>query len=104
MTEYEFTSKYRLTCVSAKNELDETTAEYDTWYSGYKNCCQIKRIGTLRITEMKAEAKLWSRSEVSGFKYLTLLSDGDAKTHESLNCLKYMDQILKLLKESALLM
>ncbi|GFX15744.1 uncharacterized protein TNCV_2132301 [Trichonephila clavipes] len=32
--DYEIMSKYCPTCISAKNELGKTTAEYDVWYSG----------------------------------------------------------------------
>ncbi|GFT43974.1 hypothetical protein TNCV_2488521 [Trichonephila clavipes] len=44
--DYEIMSKYCPTCISAKNELGETTAEYDVWYSGHKNSCQINHVGT----------------------------------------------------------
>ncbi|GFV14581.1 uncharacterized protein TNCV_3999321 [Trichonephila clavipes] len=74
--DYEIMSKYCPTCISAKNELGETTAEYDVWYSGHKNSCQINHVGTSGAMEMKAAAKIWSRSEACGFRYTTLLSDG----------------------------
>ncbi|GFY22959.1 uncharacterized protein TNCV_2182201 [Trichonephila clavipes] len=35
--------------------------------------------------EQEAALKLWQRSEDSGFRYTTLLSDGDAKTYQYLN-------------------
>ncbi|GFS57798.1 uncharacterized protein TNCV_2909031 [Trichonephila clavipes] len=99
---YEIMSKYCPTCISAKNELGETTAEYDVWYSGHKNSCQINHIGTPGAMEMKAAAKVWSRSEACGFRYTTLLSDGDAKIHKFLNSLKIYGPGVEILKEECI--
>ncbi|GFW44556.1 alpha-2 adrenergic receptor [Trichonephila clavipes] len=44
--------------IGAKNELGETTAEYDVWYSGHKNSCLINHVGTSGAMEMKAAAKI----------------------------------------------
>ncbi|GFV70841.1 uncharacterized protein TNCV_773271 [Trichonephila clavipes] len=85
-----------------ENELGETTAEYDFWYSGHKNFCQINHIGTSGALEMKAAAKICSRSEVCGFRYTTLLSDGDAKTHKFLNNLKIYGSDVEILKEECI--
>ncbi|GFS70866.1 uncharacterized protein TNCV_2897921 [Trichonephila clavipes] len=90
------------TCISAKNELGETTAEYDVWYSGHKNYCQINHFGTSGAIEMKAAAKIWSRSEACGFRYTTLLSDGDVKTHKFLNSLKIYGPDVEILKEECI--
>ncbi|GFV70690.1 uncharacterized protein TNCV_2022541 [Trichonephila clavipes] len=97
--DYEIMSKYCPTCISAKKELGETTAEYDVWYSGHKNSCQINHIGTSGAMEMKAAAKIWSRSEACDFRYTTLLSHGDAKTHKFLNSLKIYGPDVEILKE-----
>ncbi|GFT30631.1 uncharacterized protein TNCV_711731 [Trichonephila clavipes] len=92
-------NKYSRTCISAKNELGETTAEYDAWYSGHKNSCQINHIWTSGAMEMKAAAKIRSRSEACGFHYTRLLSDVDAKTHKFLNSLKIYGPDVEILKE-----
>ncbi|GFV32625.1 uncharacterized protein TNCV_441171 [Trichonephila clavipes] len=106
LTEYvidcEIMSKYCPTCISAKNELGETTAEYDVWYCGHKNPCQINHVGTSGAMEMKAAAKIWFRSEACGFHYTTLLSDGDAKTHKFLNSLKIYGPDVEILKEECI--
>ncbi|GFY17494.1 uncharacterized protein TNCV_3518491 [Trichonephila clavipes] len=60
--DYEIMSKYCPTCISTKNEIVETTAEYDVWYSGHKNACHMNHIGTSGAMEMKAAAKIWSGS------------------------------------------
>ncbi|GFV61351.1 uncharacterized protein TNCV_445671 [Trichonephila clavipes] len=51
---------------------------------------------------MKAAAKIWSRSEACGFRYTTLLSDGDAKTHKFLNSLKIYGPDVESLKEECI--
>ncbi|GFX76546.1 uncharacterized protein TNCV_3162641 [Trichonephila clavipes] len=51
---------------------------------------------------MKAAAKSWSRSEACDFRYTTLLSDGDAKTHEFLNNLKINEPDVEILKEECI--
>ncbi|GFT70683.1 uncharacterized protein TNCV_1784111 [Trichonephila clavipes] len=51
---------------------------------------------------MKAAAKIWSRSEACGFRYTTLLSDGDAKTHKFLNSLKIYGPDVEILKEECI--
>ncbi|GFY02775.1 uncharacterized protein TNCV_3506551 [Trichonephila clavipes] len=98
--DYEIMSKYCPTCISAKNELGETTAEYDVWYSGHKNSCQINHVGTSGAMEMKAAAKIWSRSEACCFRYTTLLSDGE--THKFLNSLKIYGADVEILKEECI--
>ncbi|GFU99930.1 uncharacterized protein TNCV_3346851 [Trichonephila clavipes] len=52
--------------------------------------------------EMKAAAKIWSRSEACGFRYTTLLSDGDVKTHKFLNSLKIYGPDVEILKEECI--
>ncbi|GFW61336.1 hypothetical protein TNCV_4136541 [Trichonephila clavipes] len=50
---------------------------------------------------MKAAAKIWSRSK-HGFRYTTLLSDGDVKTHKFLNSLKIYGPDVEILKEECI--
>ncbi|GFX11779.1 uncharacterized protein TNCV_4341241 [Trichonephila clavipes] len=52
---------------------------------------------------MKAAAKIWSQSEACGFRYITLLSDGDDKTHKFLNSLKIYGPNVEILKEDVLI-
>ncbi|GFS56390.1 uncharacterized protein TNCV_4388621 [Trichonephila clavipes] len=100
--EFEFMSKYCPKCISAKNELGETTAEYDVWYSGHKSSCQINHVGTSGAMKVKAAAKIWPRSKACGFRHTTLLSDGDAKTHKFLNSLKIYGPDIDILKEECI--
>ncbi|GFS91445.1 uncharacterized protein TNCV_4548241 [Trichonephila clavipes] len=95
-------SKYCPLCISAKNELGETTDEYNVWYSDHKNSRQINHVGTSGAMKIKAVAKIWSLSEKCGFRYTTLLSDGDAKTHKFLNSLKIYGPDVEVLKEECI--
>ncbi|GFS91866.1 uncharacterized protein TNCV_1930521 [Trichonephila clavipes] len=47
--------------------------------------CTINHVGSSCAMEQEAALKLWQRSENNGFRYTTLLSDGDAKTYQYLN-------------------
>ncbi|GFX89867.1 uncharacterized protein TNCV_1535141 [Trichonephila clavipes] len=52
-----------------------------------KHCieCEHAKSGSSCAMEQEAALKLWQRSEDSGYRYTTLLSDGDAKTYQYLN-------------------
>ncbi|GFX85176.1 transposable element Tcb2 transposase [Trichonephila clavipes] len=100
--DYEIMSKYCPTCIRAKNELGETTAEYDVWHSGHKNSCQINYFGTSGAMKMKAAAKFWYRSEACDFRNTTLLSDGDANTYKFLNSLKIFGPDVEIPKEECI--
>ncbi|GFU68836.1 uncharacterized protein TNCV_1548201 [Trichonephila clavipes] len=97
--DYEIMSKYCPTCISAKNELGETTAEYDVWYSGHKNSCQINHVGTSGAMEMKAAAKICLDQNphvVSVTKHCYLMVM--LKTHTFLNSLKIYGPDVEILK------
>ncbi|GFW93550.1 uncharacterized protein TNCV_47531 [Trichonephila clavipes] len=52
--------------------------------------------------EQEAALKLWQRSEDSGFRYTTLLSDGDAKTYQYLNTKEVYGPEIKIKKEEGI--
>ncbi|GFW88649.1 uncharacterized protein TNCV_829181 [Trichonephila clavipes] len=52
--------------------------------------------------EQEAALKLWQRSEDSGFRYTTLLSDGDAKTYQYLNTKEVYGPEIKIKKEECI--
>ncbi|GFV21675.1 uncharacterized protein TNCV_1834531 [Trichonephila clavipes] len=52
--------------------------------------------------EQEAALKLLQRSEDSGFRYTTLLSDGDAKTYQYLNTKEVYGPEIKLKKEECI--
>ncbi|GFX35946.1 uncharacterized protein TNCV_4214681 [Trichonephila clavipes] len=52
--------------------------------------------------EQEVALKLWQRSEDSGFRYTTLLSDGDAKTYQYLNTKEVYGPEIKIKKEECI--
>ena len=62
----------------------EDTDEYKTWKAAHRNC-NINYSGSSGGMEAAAAEQLWERSiDKFGFRYTTLLSDGDAKTYNQL--------------------
>ena len=62
----------------------EDTDEYRTWKAAHRNC-NINYSGSSGGMEAAAAEHLWERSiDKFGFRYTTLLSDGDAKTYNQL--------------------
>ncbi|GFV83039.1 uncharacterized protein TNCV_1180531 [Trichonephila clavipes] len=80
-------SKRCLEWEHAKSGLGENSAEFHVWYEreGHISSCAINHIGSSCAMEQEAALKLWKRSEDNGFRYTTLLSDGDAKAYQYLN-------------------
>ncbi|GFV48710.1 uncharacterized protein TNCV_3060101 [Trichonephila clavipes] len=78
-------SKLCIECEHAKSGLGENSAEFHVWYEEHISSCAINHVGSSCAMEQEAALKLWQRSEDSGFRYTTLLSDGDAKTYQYLN-------------------
>lgn len=84
--DYEVLSKYCPECTSAARDLHEKSAEFEIWQRGHKSCCQNNFDGSSCSMEMCAALILWKRSiEKNKMRYTTVLSDGDAKTHQHLN-------------------
>ncbi|GFV46796.1 uncharacterized protein TNCV_1882551 [Trichonephila clavipes] len=52
--------------------------------------------------EQEAALKLWQISEDNGFRYTTLLSDGDAKTYQYLNTKEAYGPEIKIKKEECI--
>ncbi|GFU35773.1 uncharacterized protein TNCV_1083391 [Trichonephila clavipes] len=82
--DFEIMSKRCIECEHAKSGLGENSAEFHVWYEGHTSSCAINHVGSSCAMEQEAALKLWQRSEDSGFRYTTLLSDGDAKTYQYL--------------------
>ncbi|GBN05174.1 hypothetical protein AVEN_230511-1 [Araneus ventricosus] len=72
-------------CQQTKLALGEDTAEFPFWYEGHRDFCSITHVGSSGSMEVKAAIKLWERSESIGFRYTSLLSDGDSKAFLELN-------------------
>ncbi|ESO88659.1 hypothetical protein LOTGIDRAFT_165443 [Lottia gigantea] len=62
--------------------------EFEEWYLKHKPHCNINFSGSSNAMEVEAAKVLWSRSLDSGFRYSTLISDGDSKSYDHINNLK----------------
>lgn len=82
--DFEVMSKICRCCKNAKRDMGETTAEFHIWFEGHADSCELNHTGSSGLMELKAAEKLWERSEALGFRYTTVLSDGDSKTYNHL--------------------
>lgn len=92
-------SKYCHECAITKKELGEHSPEFSIWYSGHASDCSINYRGSSGAMEVTAAEILWGRSQEYGFRYLTLLSDGDSKTFSHLQSLNIYGLGVELSKE-----
>ncbi|GFU83092.1 uncharacterized protein TNCV_65621 [Trichonephila clavipes] len=95
-------SKRCIECKHAKSGLGENSAEFHVWYEGHISSCAINHVGSSCVMAQEAALKLWQRSEDSGFRYMTLLSDGDAKTYQYLNTKEVYGPEIKIKKEECI--
>ncbi|GFV77451.1 uncharacterized protein TNCV_1069801 [Trichonephila clavipes] len=100
--DFEIMSKRCIECEHAKSGLGENSAEFHVWYEGHISSCAINHVGSSCAMEQEAALKLWQRSEDSGFRYTTLLSDGDAKTYQYLNTKEVYGPEIKIKKEECI--
>ncbi|GFT35453.1 uncharacterized protein TNCV_922681 [Trichonephila clavipes] len=78
VVDIEVMSKVCRHCSVAKNKLGQSSAEFSIWYEGHKSECDINHLGSSTSMEMEAALTLWKRSTSLGFRYITVLSDGDS--------------------------
>lgn len=99
IVDYEVMSKYCHQCVCSENFFGSDTPDFDIWFQHHKNSgeCGKNYSGSSVSMEVAAADILWRRSvEDCKMRYLTLLSDGDAKTFRHLSNEKiYNDDIQK---------
>lgn len=81
--DYEVLSKYCQAC-KVNQDLGVNTPEYNFWLEGHKCSCEANYSGSSPAMEMTAALTLWQRSEQHGFRYSTMVSDGDSKTYKHL--------------------
>lgn len=81
--DYEILSGNYLECVSTKRDLGEHTAEFSIFFDGHKSECSQNYTGSPKAIEMAAAAIISNRSVSNcGMRYISILSDGDAKTYQ----------------------
>lgn len=83
--DFEVMSKKCRLCENAKRDLGESSAEFHIWFTGHESQCEINHHGSSNAMELKAAECLWKRSMQLGFRYTTMLSDGDSKTFNYLS-------------------
>lgn len=99
VVDFHVMSKYCRECDYSRKELGDDSAEFNIWYGGHKDVCNINHTGSSGAMEVQAATELWSRSESIGFRYTTVLSDGDSKAYNHLNDLEVYGKNVKIEKE-----
>ncbi|GFT69460.1 uncharacterized protein TNCV_1297541 [Trichonephila clavipes] len=99
--DFEIMSKRCIESEHAKSGLGENSAEFHVWYEGHISSCAINHVGSFCAMKQEAALKLWQISEDNGFRYTTLLSDGDAKTYQYLNTKEIYGPEIKIKKEKS---
>lgn len=102
VVDYEVLSKRCTECEQAKASLKENSAEFDVWFQGHKQICSVNHRGSSGGMEVEAAVKLWKRSEEKGFRYTTLLSDGDSKTFLKLTEAEVYGKTIEIKKEECI--
>lgn len=100
--DYEVLSKYCQACEINKHKMGSTSAEFTTWHKAHKPNCQKNYEGSSPGMEVAAADRLWRRSEAIGFRYTTLLSDGDAKTFSHLTKEEVYGPLVEIKKEECI--
>lgn len=62
------------------NDLDEDSVEFSIWYVGHVSDCPIYHSGSSGAIEASAAEIIWKRSVTYGYRFTTILSDGDSLT------------------------
>ena len=96
-------SLYCQSCTHAKARYGGThTSEYKAWKEQHTEC-NANYAGTSGGMEADAAETLWSRSvDRHKFRYTTLLSDGDSKTHKHLCALNVYGDDTVIVKEECI--
>ena len=88
VVDFEILSKCCHMCTITTAELDPDSLEYNVWFEIYKSSgeCNANYEGASGSMEVQAAVNIWSRSvRKNGMRYVTLLSDGCAKTWTRFN-------------------
>lgn len=81
--DFEVLSKYCRVCETQKRKTSEESDEFEAWYLTHQPLCQANYDGSSSAMETEAAERMWRRSEDMGFRYTSIISDGDSKTHEN---------------------
>ncbi|KAF8793037.1 hypothetical protein HNY73_004566 [Argiope bruennichi] len=98
--DFEIISKYCPECTTAKRDLGEKSPEFSIWYKTHKSDCSKNYMGSSNSMETKAAEILWKRSiKNCGMRYVSVVSDGDAKTYQHVSELNVYGEDVEITKE-----
>lgn len=101
--DYEVLSTYCHACSLSATRLGGDSADFRQWYEGHAGECCQNFDGSSNAMEVEAAKRLWSRSlEKHNLRYVCILSDGDAKTHQAINKLAPYGQDVEIKKEDCI--
>ena len=96
-------SSYCQACSCAKARFGGSdTAKFHAWFRSHENDCNKNYTGAAGGMEVTAAEIMWGRSEFKGFRYTTMVSDGDARTFRHLSDLKVYGEDVALAKEECI--
>ncbi|XP_054260040.1 uncharacterized protein LOC128984722 [Macrosteles quadrilineatus] len=85
--DYVVLSKYCRICQRKISELGRNSPQFNEWFAIHKPKCQANFDGSSPAMETEAAAILWKRSENLGFRYISVISDGDSKAFDHISSL-----------------
>lgn len=97
--DYEVLPKYCHACVISERQIGKESPEFYFWHEGHKTNCAKNYEGSSPGMEVEAASRLWKRSESIGFRYTTVLSDGDFKTFIHLQQMNVYGSDISITKE-----
>lgn len=97
--DYEILCKYCRVCAKKNIELDVESDEFQEWMIGHQSSCQANFDGSSPAMEAEAAVRMWQRSEELGFRYTSVVSDGDSKTYDQLTSLNIYGEEAKIVKQ-----
>lgn len=100
--DFDTASKYCHICEIAAKELDKDSPDFYFWYQGHADSCSINHQGSSGAMETTIAEIIWKRSESYGFRFTTMLADGDSKTFNHLSSLNVYGPEYSLMKEECI--
>ncbi|KYN05934.1 hypothetical protein ALC62_03128, partial [Cyphomyrmex costatus] len=100
--DFDIMSKYCEMCTKVAAELGENSPEFEIWQEGHVGSCQNNHTGSSGAMETAVAEIIWKRSQEYGFRYTTMLSDGDSKTFSHLQNLNIYGQKYEIKKEECI--
>ncbi|GBM86012.1 hypothetical protein AVEN_30513-1 [Araneus ventricosus] len=96
-------SRLRRLKETMNGNLGENCADFFIWYKAHKTECSENYVGSSSTMKVIAAEILWKRSvQNCVMRYMSVLSDGDSKTHQDLLELDVYDESVKISKEECL--